>query len=202
MTARFSKLGFLALGLTVLTAAAAHAQAPARPGAEGIEVHGSWTITVTRDGHLVERREFQNALMNPGRTHLSRVMARTSTPGRWLILVEADGTGTLCADNEFIVGEDTDCAISEASGEATVAVTEVSAAEPEMKVVLAGTETIVRDGNISLVNTFQYMCSPTVTPDACEPVGNPAQMTRKGLDTPIPVQAGDRIEVQVVVSFS
>lgn len=189
--------GLIPLLAMLLAAGSTAAQEPSAPGDEGIEVHGRWTITVVRDGEIVERREFENALVLGGRIHLARVLSRRFTPGPWTILVEADGTGTLCANNEFVLGEDTDCAISEAEGETTVTDT------PDGTVLLEGTETVARDGNLTLVNTYQWNCLPQTATADCQPAGaNYVQFTRKGLDTPIPVQNGDRIEVTVEISFS
>jgi hypothetical protein len=195
MTASVSRLGFLVLGLTLFTAGQGTAQAPPAPSAEGVAVHGRWTVTVTRDGKVVERREFQNALTAGGQFHLSRALSRQRTPGPWIILVEADGTGSLCAGNEFINGTDADCAISESAAEATATVTNDT-------VVLEGTETVVRAGNIEVVSTFQWWCGPDTAPATCQGSGTPSQVTLKVLDSVIPVQVGDRIEVQVVISFS
>lgn len=195
MTACASRLGFLILGLTLLSAGPGTAQAPAAPSAEGIAVHGHWTVTVTRDGQVVERREFQNVLTAGGQFHLSRALSRERTPGPWIILVEADGTGSLCAGNEFINGADADCAISESAAEATATVTNDT-------VVLEGTETVTRAANIEVVSTFQWWCSAETAPATCQPSGTPSQITLKVLDSVIAVQAGDRIEVQVVISFS
>lgn len=197
MQIRACRHGIIPLLALLLTSGGVAAQEPSAPGDEGIEVHGRWTITVVRDGVVVDRREFENALTVGGQTHLARVLSRRFTPGPWTILVEGDGTGSLCANNEFVNGEDTDCAISEAEGEATV--TEA----PSGTVRLEGTETVVRDGNLTLVNTYQWNClAQTATVD-CQPAGaNFGQFTRKALDTPIPVQNGDRIEVTVEISFS
>lgn len=199
MTSLATRLGFLTL-ILILVAGQASAQAPSR---EGIVVHGSWTITVTRDGKVVERREFQNELQEGGKVHISRLLARINSPGPWIILLEAegtpnpDGTGTLCRDNEFILGADTDCAISQSAGEAT-------ATETNNTLVLEGTETVVRAANIEIVNTFQHWCGGgNIAPADCQPLGqSPAQVTRRTLETLIPVQEGDRIEVKVVISFS
>lgn len=197
MTSQASRFGFLILFLALLSAGGATAQDSPRPTDEGLQVHGHWTITVVRDGEVVERREFENDLTVGGQTHLAAALARTRTPGPWIILAEADGAGALCADNEFVLGEDTDCTISEDAGEATVSVSEST-----FNVVVEGSETVVRDANIEVVTTYQRYCLPNTAPADCVPAGNRNQFTRKTLDTPIAVQTGDRIEVTVEISFS
>jgi hypothetical protein len=197
MRSGLSTLGFLALLAAVFTAADANAQDLPGPADDGIEVHGHWTVTVVRDGQVVERREFHNDLQIGGRTHLAQVLTRETSPGPWIILVEADGTGTLCADNEFAIGEDTDCTISESSDEVTASPT------PDFTVLIEGTETVVRDANITDVHTFQRSCTPTTAPADCQTAqANRWQFTRRSLDTPIAVLSGDRIEVTVEISFS
>lgn len=203
MRAHLIRFGFLAVLLASLAPGAAEAQEPAVPPSadgmnEGVAVHGHWTITVLREGEVVERREFENALTFGGRTHLALLLAGTRSAGPWTVLVEADGSGSLCADNTFILGPDTDCTISEASAELTAAATENDT------VILEGTETVQRDGNLVNVHTYQQWCPDNVAPTTCSPAGgsNQNQFTLANLDPVIPVQNGDQIEVTVELSFN
>src|SRR5438034_3470638 len=53
---------------------------------EGIKVHGDWVIEVRNaDGSLAERREFQNALLNPGSNFLDLTLARNMSVGEWAV---------------------------------------------------------------------------------------------------------------------
>jgi hypothetical protein len=199
MTSRATRLGFLTLLFALFSAGGTSAQESTGPADEGIQVHGHWTVTVVRDGQVVESRQFENDLTGAGQGHLSQVLSREYTPGPWVILVEADGTGTLCAENEFVLGPDTDCTISQSADEATATAT----APPQNSLLIEGTETVVRDANITIVGTFQWWCIAETATDACVPAAvNRAQFTRKSLDTPIAVLSGDRIEVTVEISFS
>lgn len=207
MIRRPSSLGSLViLAFLSLLSFVASASAQEAPGAAdvGVAVHGAWTVTVVRDGRVVERRSFQNDLMPQGRALLSRLLSRRNAAGPWIILVEADGSGTLCADNEFAIGEDTDCAISESTQEASVRITGEGSGTAAL--VIEGTETVVRDADITLVGTWQWVCDAQSAASACQASTPDSQtlfqFTRKSLDTPITVLAGDRIEVTVEISFN
>lgn len=185
----------LALLFTFIAPADATAQEAPGPTDVGIAVHGAWTVTVVREGDVVERREFRNALTNSGEIHLAQLLSGDRFGGPWIIVVEADGAGTLCADNEYVAGEDTDCAISESGGEATA-----SAVDPVTSLTLEGSETVVRDASITAVGTHQWVCGA----GPCQATGGEIvqSFTSRVLDTPIAVLAGDRIEVTVEISFN
>ena len=148
---------------------------------------------------MVERREFENALTLGGRDWLTTVLLRQRTPGFWVVLVEADGTGTLCADNEYVLGTDSDCTISESTAELTV----TQGPNPDYAATLQGSETLIRGGNLETVNTYQFPCLPDVAPTNCAATNtSPFQFTRTGLNPVIPVLPGDRIDVTVEISFN
>jgi hypothetical protein len=68
------------------------ASAPDSP-AEGISVHGHWTIEVKNpDGTLAERREFDNALQPGGKESLVKLLARQTSVGGWDIRLYGDPT--------------------------------------------------------------------------------------------------------------
>ncbi len=59
-----------------------------------IKVHGVWTIDVLDgSGHLVTRREFENALTSRGSEFLASFLASSSTSGRWRIVLDNITTG-------------------------------------------------------------------------------------------------------------
>jgi|GEM_PF-3414901 hypothetical protein len=59
-----------------------------------IKVHGVWTIDVLDEsGHLVTRREFENALTSRGSEFLASFLASSSTSGRWRIVLDNITTG-------------------------------------------------------------------------------------------------------------
>lgn len=192
----------LAIGFFVASPADAFAQLDRPPADEVLQVHGSWSVSVVRDGRVVYHREFQNALTSDGEQHLVGMLTGVRTAGPWVILAATREAGPLCADNDLIIGEDTDCAISEFEGEATVTFT------PDDTLLLEGSETVVRDGEISTVLTAQWWCAQTVAPSDCAPTGSGdsfSQFTLKPFTipgtSPIPVQTGDRLDITVEISF-
>lgn len=193
MTARFIRLGFLAVLLAAFAAEGAVAQDPAAAAAdgtnEGVAVHGHWTITIVRDGEVVERREFENALEPLGVHHLAQVLGRVQTPGPWRIFIDSDGTETLCGNFTGPV-----CAILDA--DLTVSV------EPDDTVLLDGSAVAERDANLLEVRTSQARCDPTVATAVCEAQQSGIPFTSHVLENPIPVQTGDRIDATVVLSFN
>ena len=205
MRAHLIRFGFLAVLLASLAPGTAAAQEPAAPPSadgmnEGVAVHGHWTITVVREGEVVDRREFENALTMTGTRLLAELLSRTMTAGPWTVVVEADGSGALCADNEVVLGDDTDCSIAEKTAELSVS---VDVSDPSnRKVVLLGSETVQRDGNLEFVNTAQDLCSADVTPNNCLNGVLLLQFTRAGVEPVIPVQDGDQIDVTVELSFN
>lgn len=203
MTTRTIRTALLTAAFLILLPMVARAQQPAavQPGeaaTEGIAVHGQWTIEVVRDGKTILLREFGNDLMPSGEGQLINLLGRADTPGFWIVLLQADGTGSLCADNTLTVGTDTDCSIDEESGE--LALTLNTASDREM--LLEGSDTVIRDGNITSVATYQHTCASLTAPDACSTTSNsPRQFTATGV-TPVPVQNGDQVNVQVQLTFN
>jgi hypothetical protein len=70
-------------------------QAASKPSGgqqEGIKVHGQWTIVVREpDGKEVERREFNNALLDSGKSLLGLLLTRRADAGEWAIQVLTAG---------------------------------------------------------------------------------------------------------------
>lgn len=200
MRTRTFRFAFPAALLALFVATGATAQeADAAPTAdaptEGIGVHGHWTISVVRDGEVVDRREFENALVGDGRTHLAEMLAGNSSAGNWLILVIAPGAGGFCVGDTV----DGSCTISE--DDAEVAVSTADDGSGAFQLVLEGSDTAARDGDISTVSTFQAFCAPDTTPDACTFAGVRNQFTATNVAPTIPVQSGDQIDVMVEISF-
>jgi ketosteroid isomerase-like protein len=201
MRTRTFRFAFPAAMLALFVAAGAAAQEgsaplPADGATEGIAVHGHWTISVVRDGEVVERREFENALVSEGATHLSVLLAGNTTAGNWMILVSAPGTGALC------VGETLDgfCQILEDDAEVTVSTADDGSGG--LQLVLEGSDTAARDGDITRVATLQATCASDTAAAACTFEGSRENFTATDLDPTIAVQNGDRIDVTVEISFN
>jgi len=174
---------------------------------EGLRVHGRWTIEVRNpDGTLVERRDFENALVIPaGATHLANILGRARTVGGWRI--NTVGSAQICehpaggSPTSCEIVESTDALVSNAAFP-TLTVTVSGAVPAEM--VLNGSLVAQLTGDISQVRTFNLYCANTTSPSAC-PAGSAAgagMVTSTSLGTPIAVTAGQQVQVRVVISFS
>jgi len=172
---------------------------------EGVRVHGHWTIEVRNpDGTLVEHRDFENALsIGVGDDHLVNVLARMRTPGTWTIV--ANGTpNQICEEpagtpNVCWIMESTDPTPSVLNVFKTLTVS-VSAGT----LILNGTLTAQRDGEITSVTTRDNHCSNSISPASCTGgnTAGSAGFTATVLGTPVAVLNGQQVQVRVVISFS
>jgi len=179
---------------------------------EGIKVHGHWVIEVRNpDGSLVSRTEFENAV-DPsfGTGHLAGLLKQARTPGHWAIRLGGTRTGfsppPACTGSAL---GGTDCWIVQpgslapfnapAAGVSTNLVVGLAGASQD-QLTFSGSVTVLADGKIDFVNTWQGVCGVDVAPQNCTTIqGGP--LTFFALD-PIPVQQGRIIQVTVTVSFS
>ena len=182
------------------------AAAPGSP-AEGIAVHGHWTIEVRNpDGSLVVHREFDNALQSRGNETIISILAREKVAGRWNVVVVGSPTPP-CRGSST----DMNCSVSEATepGTApdvfkTLTVTKAGTGDAA-KLVLSGRVTIANTTNINQVATNLKYCSPTVSLADCATAPastDNAYITVANLLTTIPVTAGQEVQVIVEISFS
>lgn len=171
---------------------------------EGIQVHGHWKIEILEpNGMVFSTTEFQNAL-NPtsGATLVSGTIGTQFTVGSLLIALGGDGTG-ICD----IGGSSSICYIVEAGSSWPPHVVPHSTdlqISSTTSVVLEGTVTADNSTAISDVWTDYKICSSSVSPDEClaTVVGSSAEFTGTTLPSPVPVDAGQIIQVTVTISFS
>ena len=185
----------VAIGAAGAVVSEPSAQAPRAPGTPlrtGIGVHGSWTIEVKQpDGTLVERREFENALTNYGKSTLASILARNGTPDTWQILLEGQPSPCEVGSNNLGL-----CLMSEPSS------LSVGLSEPinfegfQTTVVLNGNMTAKRDGTIAAVATWLGCPSDQ---GGCHGYN---EFTSHAIDIPIPVTNGQIVQVKVQISFS
>ena len=154
------------------------APAPDSADGEGIEVHGHWTIEVRNpDGSLDERYEFENALVDYGKQALGELLDTSSsqaTLDRWEI--RAGG----------VVFQNPSVGTMDGDGDSFYET-----------LVLSGTTTFGSEVDIGAVSTDMWLVFP---PGDAGPVQR--QFTEKVLDAPIPVLAGQEVEITVEISFS
>jgi hypothetical protein len=205
----------LAAALAALTMAAVPvlAQKRGEPNKDGIKVHGHWTIDVkTADGSLVSHNEFENALAGGGNTGLGMVLSRILTIGGWGILLD----GGVCQGPLTPL-----CVIQEASApqppnadwdsnDLIVLVPTPGQANGGL-LVLKGSVKSSNAGQITAVRTRLATCVALTNSENETTCASGARMilaanvfdvTSRTLTTPIAVDAGQFVQVTVVLSFS
>lgn len=170
---------------------------------EGIAVHGHWTIEVRNpDGTLTERREFENAL-NPdmGAQTLAKLLARQVTPGGWTITLAATPTsGTLPWDGGGFIVEGT-YPRTESNRFKTLTISVPTSGDNRNKLVLSGSATAQREGNIGFVGTLIDALSATEVRSSLYTMWDTG-FTSAFLSSPVALTAGQTVTVTVVIGFS
>ena len=176
---------------------------------EGIKVHGHWTIVVRNaDGSVASRHEFENSLVSGGGDlALAEILGRfVAIVGPWAV----DFGGIACDSSGA------QCFVAETAFQSNVpnqplvfrnlvlqAPNVGTNAQPQYGIALSGTAKFSVPNNIATVRTFISVCSPGS--NACPPtVGGlyVHNVTARSLATPIAVQAGQSVDVTVILTFS
>ena len=177
--ARLVPLAALALLLAAPAAAqfvpaAPPAEGPAAPPPEGIHVHGNWTVTVSdADDSVAARHVFQNALTLQGASLLTIALL----PGAgfevetWGIRLDG-GSSQIVIDPAESLPAGSDLNGLVVSG---------SAPSPSALTVDRVSTLVLASGGGGSGTIFTF--------------------TAKDLDTPIPVEAGQTVDVRVEISF-
>ena len=170
-------------------ARAADAEAPGGPN-EGIRIRGEWTIEVRNpDGSLASRHEFKNALVpGQGDAILARLLGRTQvSPWAWSVdvgeVAPVDASGTPCAPSTT-PPNGIPCSIRETNG---------------LTVAVDG-GTVRLSGAVTAAKAAPQLSRFATRIDWLG--GGAAFFTEKRLPAPIPVAAGQIIQITVVFSFS
>jgi len=197
---------YVALAI-VLAVGPALALAQDRPS-DSIKVHGHWVIEVhNRDGSLASRTEFENALVpSSASPFLANLLARNVSVGFWNVTLAANG-GPLqpCSISAPLVGGTVvfPCNITEPNNpyfhphSLNLAVT-----APGGALQLSGSVTAENDAPIQVVSTQFVQCAPTINAAASCPSALDGTFTSRLLSQPIPVAAGQIVQVTVTISFS
>jgi hypothetical protein len=178
---------------------------------QGIKVHGRWAIDIRNaDGSLASRHEFNNSLTTAGvsvggNAVLAGLLGRQfGTVGDWHVMIWR-ACGTESSPQGCRISEPT--FPNQSSGvfrnlritvpTHTVSFPAIGSREiPTGTVEFAGEATATLNRSIEAVSTQMGLC-PTGT--NCFMVSD---ITSHTLETPIPVVAGQIIQVRVVLSFS
>lgn len=143
------------------------------PGAEGVQVHGRWTLTVRDpDGSVVQTVRFENALLNTGQDALVRLLANTFEADAWSVSV---GSGLCETENGLALN----CIAT--------ATTSVESIGGVPTFILAGEIETDVSGQITVVSTRVEALDPST--------GFLRRFTEKFLDTPPDVAAGQSVEI-------
>jgi hypothetical protein len=175
---------------------------------DGIKVHGHWTIEVRNpDGKLVTHREFENSLdPQTGATGLANVLGRVHSVGLWEV-----GVGNLptlpaqpCQASTFmspcIMGESGDTLNPNAFK--TLSVTVPTSGNNAGKVVLSGSFTAQNTSPLAAASSTFFYCPGTVAPVNCGTPLNQFTFLTATFFSAITVNAGQLVQVTVVISFS
>jgi hypothetical protein len=202
----------------------------AKPGEEGIKVHGHWVIDVRNpDGSIVQHREFENSLQPNGAGFLVGLMSGYMVPGDYMILMlGTTGTNAPCASTNNGCGIAHTLSTYPALGYcvnsfyctgSTLSYAYNFGANfaGPYSTVLSGTITANQAGIIGNVTAAMALCSnlgTTGDPSALE-TSSPAtclsgapqapwygSLTGTTLTAPVPIAAGQIIQVTVTISFS
>jgi hypothetical protein len=150
-----------------------------------VKVHGHWTIDIRQpDGTLAAHHEFDNALSSNGQLKLAAVLTRNHTVLSWVVHlrgVDASSEPCLAAETPVL------CSVDDMT---------VSTDDEGSSVILNGFVTAQRDGLVASVATRLVTCS---SPLVCLSGGD---FTAHTLLKPVPVTAGQIIQVRVAISFS
>ena len=178
----------------------------------GIRVHGHWSIVIKNpDGSIASRSEFENSLVvNPGNSILSKILGRQASVGTWDVVLDnlQNPNQAVCASSPVGAG----CYITEPSVthiiNGIVPFPNLTVQVPTWGVnanaglVLAGTAQAAKTGTIALVSTILNTCASSISPATCTSPNAQGQITQQSLTSPISVQAGQSIDVTVILSFT
>jgi hypothetical protein len=171
---------------------------------EGVRVHGAWTITVRNpDGSLDTRRASENSFENP--QALSNFLARDRTVGYWWIEAESGSNSeNPCETSD---GTPSKCRITEASSTnfnwvfPGLDVSAPDSGDNANSVVVQGSFTAQKDGQVEFVRTHLGDCDPSTAPGNCNNT-SPSPFTSKFFSSsPVSVTSGQQVNVSVVISF-
>jgi hypothetical protein len=204
-TATAVALTILPVALTAQEPSAAARAKPSGGQAEGIKVHGQWTIEVRNpDGTLASRTDFHNDLdTTTGSSILSLLLARQATPGYWFVFLYESSSSGPCLN---FLNAQAPCMLSEpstnfsGSDSTNLTVTSPTSGANAGKVVLAGMVTAERNATIDGVVTQVLRCPATGSPST--PCSGPIHTFTIGHPPAVSVVTGQIVQVTVVISFS
>ncbi|HEY2359962.1 MAG TPA: hypothetical protein VGK36_02515 [Candidatus Angelobacter sp.] len=201
--------------LLALSTAAQQAQPASEQFQSTFKVHGHWIIDVRKaDGTLVSHTEFENALAQPGTTLLTEFLGRTSIPGDWVIYLTDGGQAGACGSG--LTNPQEKCVISETndqgvmSNNLTVTTATPGNSNGSAQLILKGSVAAMFNSSVVVVETGLAHCKRTATaiPTTCAQYGSTPTFlgyetfSHAALSTPVPVSAGQIIQITITFTFS
>lgn len=169
---------------------------------EAIQVHGHWNIEVINpDGTLASRNEFDNDLVDMGKSALVGLLIGDHSAGMWMVRL----TATQQASSPFASGSgwilDNRYTGTPSSAPDTFYTLDVARDPITVGVfTLTGTATATKDGGINFVATQICGCDASTAPSACTAFLVADEFTMASFNA-VDVVAGQQILVQVTISF-
>jgi hypothetical protein len=180
---------------------------PSGDGGQGdIKVHGHWTIEVRDpDGTVVSHREFENSIQQ-GAQALTAILGHQAASGFWSVdLYVSPNCGNVNSPACIIAEPGPPLFIVPPNSTNLVA----SVTNSGASLTLAGSVQAPVAMQIANVQTVLSTCLPRFSSAACTQVGGPGAgqyaafgFTSTNRATPDVVQAGQIVQVTVVISFS
>ena len=148
------------------------------------------------DGTLASRREFDNSLTGFGASLVAKFLAREKSVGEWRISLSSSDNPCLKSGsaNSCVINEST----SSKTGDHRSYDLTISSSSADL--VLTGTATAARDGEIATVTTGVFSC--TAGSIGCEGSGASSSFSAVTLSSAETVSEGQSIQVTVTFTFS
>lgn len=194
MSVRTLITGLTAMALSAVAVPhAVNAQDHGSVPGQSIQVHGHWIIEIYDGEELVERREFENALSNGADVLIADILSGEASVGSWIVVLGND-----CS----VYGGSTYSCNLPATATSPVDGDHAGA------LVLEAATTITTDGSLSddalalhNVSTAIGTCGPGTAPENCTETES-GGFTHRVLETPIPVEPDQDVNVTVIISFA
>ncbi|SNS72501.1 hypothetical protein SAMN05421770_10277 [Granulicella rosea] len=185
---------------------------PAKPGQEGIRVHGHWIVDVKNpDGALVQHHDFQNALLSTGSQMLAGLLGSEFVPANWAILLNGTtsicGSANLCGIVQSLTTQPGAALCNPGTAVCDTGLTQTVTNVGSM--VLAGNFVATQAGSITTVIGYLGFCLTTpgaaYSPQSCTtgaPSSSAGNVFSSATIPAITVAAGQTVEVTVTYTFS
>ncbi len=206
--AALAAVASLAVAAALGAFAAGGTASTARAGADGVNVHGQWTVVVrSKSGQVVRRYHFHNefvtTLGTSGGSHaFAKILSGAAVPGDWDLSIQGSAcpasNGNFC---QMFEPDATPSFFAPGADTKNLTVTEPTSGTDAFKIVLHGSVDASADGSITRVGTGLQVCGTGSTIGSDCSIGY-NEITDRTLGSPITVGAGQTMAVTVKLSFS